>query len=629
MTRQGFEESGQYQAGKEIANWGLIRRLLALSWRYRIGCVKVLGLQVVMLTIGLGGLGLSGLGIDFIRSQVDPGAGVLRWPFGLHPPADWHAINVLFLIAALILLLALLRSGLSYLYTVALARLVQQSIVVDLRAQVYDKLQRLSFRFFDARASGTLINRVTGDVQSARMFVDSVIIETIVLLISLSTFLVYMVSIHPLLTLACLSPVPLLWLLTTQFSRRVKPAYRRSSELVDDLVLDLAETIQGIHVIKGFALEAEQRRKFRASNRAVLDQKRGIFRKVSVFRPSMDFVSQFSLVILLGYGGYLVMTDRIPLGTGLVVFVGLLQRFAGQVNAVAEITNSIQHSLNGARRVFEILEAPVEIRSASCAQRLSRARGEVQFEQVDFGYGQAEPVLQGIDLHVVAGQCVAMVGPTGAGKSALLSLIPRFYDPTRGRVLLDGIPVADLDLDDLRRNIGLVFQESFLFSNTVAANIAFGRPDATRDQIERAARIAMAHDFIQGLSRGYDTVLGEGGADLSGGQRQRIAIARAVLLDPPLLLLDDPTAAVDAHTEHEILQAMEVAMRHRTTFLVTHRFSALRRADWIVVLDGGRIVQQGRHGELIRVKGPYRRAARIQFDEESEQLLGLADEGAG
>jgi len=252
----------------------------------------------------------------------------------------------------------------------------------------------------------------------------------------------------------------------------------------------------------------------------------------------------------------------------------------------------------------------------------------VSFENVSFAYGGAEAVVRDVTLDVPAGQCVAILGATGAGKSVLMSLVPRFFDPTAGRVLIDGIDARRLDLDDLRRNIGLVFQESFLFSNTVAANIAFGHPEATRAQIEKAARIAAAHDFIQALPQGYDTVLGESGSTLSGGQRQRLAIARAVLLEPAILLLDDPTAAIDSETEHEIFEALDRAIAGRTTFIVAHRLSTLRRADLIVVLERGRIVQRGTHEQLMREPGPYLHVANLQLVDNRElQQLGLGEGG--
>jgi ATP-binding cassette subfamily B protein len=280
---------------------------------------------------------------------------------------------------------------------------------------------------------------------------------------------------------------------------------------------------------------------------------------------------------------------------------------------VATILNSVQQSIIGARRVFEILDAPVEVKNVPDAVRCPKLRGEVRFEHVSFAYDGADAVVRDIELTVKPGQCVAILGATGAGKSVLMSLVPRFFDPTAGRLLVDGHDVRTLDLDDLRRNIGIVFQESFLFSNTVAANIAFGHPEASRAQIEKAAKIAAAHDFIMALPQGYDTLLGEGAQTLSGGQRQRLAIARAVLLEPAIMLLDDPTAAIDSETEHEIFAALENAIEGRTTFIVAHRLSTLRRADFIIVLEDGRIVQRGTHEELMRVPGPYLRVADLQL----------------
>ena len=263
--------------------------------------------------------------------------------------------------------------------------------------------------------------------------------------------------------------------------------------------------------------------------------------------------------------------------------------------------------------MFEVLDAPVEVTSKPNALRVGRVRGAVRFERVEFAYKSIEPVLRNITFSVEPGQCVAVVGATGAGKTATLALLPRFYDVTGGRITLDGHDLRDLDVEELRRSIGIVFQESFLFSNTVAANIAFGHPTASRAQIERAARVACAHEFIVSLPDGYETVLGEHGVNLSGGQRQRLALARAILLEPPILILDDPTAAIDPETENEILEAMDRAIAGRTTFIVAHRMSTLRRADLIVVLDKGRVVQTGSHETLLNQPGLYQRFAQLQI----------------
>lgn len=610
------------------SNSALVRRLFGLAWRYRGHCLEVLLIQLVLLTMGIVGLSFTGLGIDYIRHIVQD---VPLAPNRLHLalPASWPPLRVLPVLAGAILLLAVCRAILNYVYAVSVNQLVQQRLVVDLRAEVYEKLQRLSFRFFDANTTGSIITRVTSDVQSVRMFVDQVLIQTVIMGVSLTVYILYMIGLSPGLTVACLATTPLLWILSTWFSRQVHPEMAHNRTLVERMVQVLTESTQGVAVTKGFGREAERRAVFDDANRACLEQQHNIFWRMSLFSPAIGFLTRVNMMVLLAYGGWLVVHDQLPLGTGLVVFAGLLEQFSGQVNNVATIVNSVQQSLIGARRVFEILDAPIEVKNVPNPVRRAKLTGNVRFEDVSFAYDGADAVVRDIELEVKPGQCVAILGATGSGKSVLMSLIPRFYDPTSGRLLLDGIDARQLHLDDLRRNIGLVFQESFLFSNTVAANIAFGHPEATHAQIEKAARIAAAHDFIMQLPQGYDTVLGESGNSLSGGQRQRLAIARAVLLEPAILLLDDPTAAIDSETEHEIFEALDRAIAGRTTFIVAHRLSTLRRADFIIVLESGRIVQRGTHDQLMREPGPYLHVANLQLVDSRElQEAKLKEAGA-
>jgi ATP-binding cassette subfamily B protein len=600
-------------------------RLLALCWRHRAGSLQVLVCQTALLVLGLVGLGSAGLGIDYLHAHLDPSAPRVRWPLDLAPPASWTPMQVLLFIAGVVVASALARAALTWLAGLALARLVHQRVIAELQTAVFAKLQHLPFRFYDHHSRGEIINRATGDIASIRAFVETILVQVLVTALTIGVYLVYMVNLHLGLTLACLSLLPLSAWICVRYSRAVHPLYLHNRSLFDRLVLTLAESIEGIGVIQGFAREPEVAARFRADNAAVKDQQRRIFWRMSIFTPTIDFLTQLGLVVLLVYGGWLVIQGRLALGTGLVVFAGLLQQFANQVTSIAQIANGIQESLTGARRVFDILDAPPGL-PLPAAPRVPPPAGSVRFEKVSFRHLPGGPlVLDDLSFEVRPSECVAIVGETGAGKSALLNLIPRFYDPDSGSVLVDGVDARDWDLQALRRRVGVVFQENFLFSDTVAANIAFGRPDATFAEIEAAARAARAHDFVASLPQGYDTILGESGVDLSGGQRQRLAIARALLSAPSILLLDDPTAAIDPETEHEILAAIERALAGRTTFVVAHRLSTLRRADRVLVLERGRIVQTGTHAELLHQDGPYRLAALHQMLDDESRLL-LAEE---
>ncbi len=597
----------QYSTGK------LIRRLLALAWQFRANCVWSMILSLVLLLLGVAGLQLLGLVIDVIRHALNSSVPAPVYPFGWTPPPMWTPLQIVTILSLAIVAQALVRAVLTYAYNMVTARLTQGEIVPALRAQLYAKLQRLSFRFFDVHGSNSIFNRVTGDVQNTRLFVDGVLLQGLNMILTLATYAFFMWRIQPSLTLACLCVSLPLWWLAHFYSARLRPGYLRNRELTDNMVLLFSESVRGMQTVKGFAAEAHQVRRFEAANDEVSSQQRKIFWDLSIFTPGTQMLSQLSLVILFAYGGWLYVQGKIALGGGLVVFAGLLQQFTGQVANISTIANSIQQSLAAARRVYEVLDTPLDVQSRPNAVKPARLTGQITFEKVSFGYAPEKNVLTEISFTAKSGQVVGIFGMTGAGKSSLLGLIPRFYDPRAGRILTDGQDLRDLDLDAFRRQIGIVYQESFLFSNTVAANIAFGHPHATMEQIERAARIAAAHEFIIALPHGYETVLGEAGVDLSGGQRQRLALARALLLQPPILILDDPTASVDARTENEIVSALREAMTGRTTFVVSSRLSLLRRADLILVLEDGRLTQSGTHDELVHRPGPYHETALLQI----------------
>lgn len=568
-------------------------------------------MQITLVVLSLSTLGMTGLGIDYLSSQVLRNSVPPQWPLGLHPPAAWSPLQVVTSLSGLILIVAMLTAALKYLAAIASSALSQE-VLVRIRTDVYSKLQHLSFNFYDAGDSSSIINRAAGDASNVRSFIDGVIIKVLTVLLTLTVYLVYMLKMHFWLTLVCLASTPLLWVGAIVFSKLVQPAYRQASELSDVMIRTLVENLQGIQVVKGFARESEQAARFQEANHNIRDLKETIFYRISTFQPGMGFLTQINMLMLIGYGGTLVIRGELALGTGLFVFANLLHEFSNQVSQITNIANSIQTSLASAQRVFEVLDEPIQIVSPANAQRLELVSESIELKDVSFGYQPDRKVLHSISLRIQAGECIGISGPTGSGKSTLLSLLKRFYDVRSGSICLDGVDLRKLNLDDVRRATGIVFQDSFLFSNTIAANIAFGIPDATLEQIAAAAKIAAADEFICELPDQYESMVGEHGSNLSGGQRQRLALARAIVTNPSILLLDDATASVDPETEFEIREAIVAAMHDRTTIVVSNRLSTLSQTDRIVVLQDGTIGAVGTHEELLESCEWYRELAELQ-----------------
>jgi len=595
-----------------LSNGAVVWRLLLLAWRYRWSCLLLLAMQFALMGLSVTMVQFGGLGIDLVRfhvGQIDaPPALIGKYTL----PNTLTPLSQVTIAAAGMALTAVLRTLFNWAYALVSGDLVHRRIVVDLRTEVYAKLQRLSLRFYDQQATGSIINRVTGDVQATRTFIDGVLIQLSVLAMALVVYLTFLLRINVTLTLLCLATTPIVWWMSIRFAQSVRPLYDATRKRVDDLVLRVAESADGVLVVKSLGRQETEIAQFAAANDRLRDQQQLVFVKISRFAPIVQLLTQVNLVVLLIYGGRLVATDQLPLGTGMIVFAGLLQQFSNQVANLSGLAGTIQQSLTGARRVFEVLDAAEEVRQPTNPWFPRTIRGDVRMEGVWFDYTSSTPILRDISLHVRPGERIGILGGVGQGKSTLLSLIPRFYDPQCGIISVDGVNVRQWDIKSLRRSVGLVLQEPLLLSNTIAANIAFGRPDATLEQIRLAARLAAAHEFIEAASEGYDTVLGEYGMSLSGGQRQRLALARALLTDPAILLLDDPVSAIDAETEHEILTAMNTATTGRTTLIVASRLSTLCYCDRIIVLDKGEIVQQGTHDELLAEPGFYRDIAQSQ-----------------
>ena len=420
--------------------------MLQLAWRHRYACVMLLAQQVGLLALSLAGLGLMGLAVDVIRHQVDPASAQPVWPGGFSPSDSWPALQIVMSLAAALLLLGmLLRARRSATGTRWLRRdWFNKKSWLNCAPAIYEKLHELSIGFFRLNSATSIINRITSDAQSVRQFVEGMVLQMVILLLSLAVYLTYMLRIHVGLSLVCLASMPVLWLVAAAFCRVVRPAYDRNRELMDRLLQVLSENVRGMHVVRGFAREQEEIDKVRRANRDLKDQQQFIFWRLSLFTPTTEFLSSLNLAALLGYGGYLVAAGELPLGTGLIVFSGLLQQFSAQVSKMVNVLNSMQQSLAGARRVFDVLDAPVEIRSPQAPRRLKRPRGAISFENASFHYRAGNRVLANIDLHIRPGQRVAILGTTGSGKSTLLNLIPRFYDTTAGRVLVDGLDVRSL-----------------------------------------------------------------------------------------------------------------------------------------------------------------------------------------
>jgi len=483
----------------------------------------------------------------------------------------------------------------------------------DLRNNMYDRIQYLPFTYHDHTTTGQLINRCIEDVRSVQNFAGESIVEIIQLVVLAAGVLAILILRNPWLALISLLPLVPMVMMTTDFGKRITLLFYDVDNTMGDLSARLQENVTGVQVVRAFAREPYEIDQFDAINHKFLNSRIKVNSEWAKVMPTTNLLITMGTILILLVGGPLVMAGRMSVGE-LVAFNAYLLMLSAPVQQLSWLVNTAGEAEAGAQRVLEILEHEPEIRSPQNAIKLGILQGRVEFRSASLCYKDEKvTALANIDLKVEPNQLVALIGQTGSGKTSLVNLIPRFYDVTEGVVLVDGVDVRRADLFSLRRQIGIVLQTSLLFSDSIRANIAYGRPDATDDEVQAAARAAQAHDFISQFSNGYETLVGERGVTLSGGQRQRIAIARALLMDPRILILDDSTSSVDTQTEKLIQEALDRLMAGRTTFVIAHRLATVRRADLILVMDAGRIVQRGRHAELMAQGGLYRQIHDLQL----------------
>ena len=506
--------------------------------------------------------------------------------------------------AAVLYLLSLVAMGVSSYTHGAMIAAISQRMLHTLRVQVVTHLQKLSFRYLDNNEIGVIIARVTSDVNALNNAFSQGTMTLVADLLGLGLILAVMVFLDPMLSLATFVVLPIMFLITRIFSGQARSRFREVRHRVGKVYANLQENISGVRVAQSFTREDLNYRQFQGTNRENLDASVRAARVMAAFPPAVELVTALAIGLVIIYGGYRVLNGAISVGV-LVAFLSYVQQFFNPIREISAWYTNLQQAMAGGERIFSLLDTDPEITDKPDALALPVVNGHVRFEDVTFGYDPEQPVLTEINLEAKPGETIALVGPTGAGKTSIVNLLMRFYDVQEGRITIDGHDLRDVQIRTLRRQVGMVLQDSFLFSGTILENIRYGKPDASMEEVEAAAQAVGIDGFIRRLPDGFNTAVMERGGRLSVGQRQLICFARALLIDPHILILDEATSSVDAHTEILIQRALATLLQGRTAFVIAHRLSTIKNADAILVLRDGRIVERGAHDELLAAQGFY------------------------